>query len=89
MMCGLLGVPRSSFYARGGDAPRDPWAALRAEAERLWLGSGRRSGARTIHARLAGPHSTIGYQVPAEKTDAFFKRMDEVLACEAAFPLAA
>lgn len=57
MMCRLLGVPRSSFYACGGDAPRDPWAALRAEVERLWLGSGRRWGARTIRSRLAGPHA--------------------------------
>lgn len=58
MMCRLLGVPRSSFYAAaGGGAPRDPWAALRAEVERLWLGSGRRWGARTIRSRLAGEHA--------------------------------
>ena len=57
-MCGLLGVPRSSFYAAAGaGGASDPWAALRAEVERLWLGSGRRWGARTIRARLAGPHA--------------------------------
>ena len=57
MMCRVLGVPRSSFYARAGGDGADPWAALRAEVERLWLESGRRWGARTIRSRLAGTHA--------------------------------
>ena len=49
MMARLLGVSRSGFYSwlsRGPDP--DPWARLRAEVERTWLGSGRRFGARSI-----------------------------------------
>ena len=58
MMCGLLGGPRSSFYAAvGAGGVGDPWAALRAEVERLWLESGRRWGARTIRSQLAGQHA--------------------------------
>lgn len=55
MMCRLLGVPRSSFYAGRRRGDEDPWAALGAEVERLWRGSGRRWGARTILSRLGGP----------------------------------
>lgn len=49
MMARLLHVSTSGFYAwlRRGE-PDDPWAGLKAEIERAWLGSSRRFGARSI-----------------------------------------
>ena len=45
MMARTLKVSRSGFYswlAKG--EPDDPWAGLRAEVERVWLGSDRTFG---------------------------------------------
>lgn len=60
MMAAALEVSRSGFYdwlGRPEPARSDPWAAERAEVERLWLESGRRWGARTIRSRM--PHLTL------------------------------
>lgn len=58
LMASVLGVSRSGFYdwLRRDRAGRgDPWAALRAEVERAWLGSGRTFGARTIFSLVDAP----------------------------------
>lgn len=57
LMARVLGVSRSGYYdwaSRPRPAGGDPWAALRAEVERIWLASGRRFGARTILHSLPG-----------------------------------
>lgn len=66
MMAGLLGVSRSGFYGWLSRRPGpDPWAATRAEAERVWAGSRGRFGARKVHAVMqAGPFAgTTLYRV--------------------------
>lgn len=55
MMARLLHVSRSGYYSwrrRGGAA--DPHAALKAKITAIWESSGRRYGARSIHAALSG-----------------------------------
>lgn len=63
MMCELLGIARSSYYAwEAAAATRrrsDPWAEARAMVERFWLEHCRRPGARTIHACLGVPGLTL------------------------------
>ena len=54
MMARVLGVSASGFYSwlKSPASREDPWGSLRAEVGRLWEGSGRRWGARTIHSQL-------------------------------------
>jgi len=56
MMARILGVSASGFYSwtKSPASREDPWGPLRAEVERLWRGSGRRWGARTIRSQLPG-----------------------------------
>ena len=53
MMARLLEVSRSGFYSwLANGAPTDEWGHVRDAAERMWLESDRRFGARMVHAFL-------------------------------------
>lgn len=64
MMCGALGIARSSYYAwESRPAPSDPWAGDRAAIEDWWLSRGRRPGARTVHAAIGAGRGLTPYRV--------------------------